>query len=72
MKRLWLYLSLVTSVWGASQQNVSSQEFPPDFKIGIATSAYQIEGGWNESGKIYIFTSSRLRRVYPKVSGLSR
>lgn len=51
MKQAWVYISLITSAWGISHKNVSNQTFPTDFMIGIATSAYQIEGGWNESGK---------------------
>ncbi|PNF23684.1 Myrosinase 1 [Cryptotermes secundus] len=51
MKRFWVYINLITSAWGISHHNVSNHTFPTDFMIGIATSAYQTEGGWNESGK---------------------
>jgi hypothetical protein len=53
MKRLRIYLSLLTIACAMPPETVSTLTFPADFKIGIATSAYQIEGGWNESGKIF-------------------
>lgn len=53
MKSLWAYVGLLTTVCAMQPETVTNLTFPADFKIGIATSAYQIEGGWNESGKFF-------------------
>ncbi|XP_049836770.1 myrosinase 1-like [Schistocerca gregaria] len=40
-----------TAVLAVVSAQTASNRFPDDFMFGAATSAYQIEGGWNEDGK---------------------
>ncbi|XP_061723740.1 myrosinase 1-like [Cydia pomonella] len=44
-------LLAVVGVLAVVCERVASQRFPPGFQFGAATSAYQIEGGWNVSDK---------------------
>lgn len=39
----------------ANNTNVDYLRFPPNFLLGAATAAYQIEGAWNVSGMQFKF-----------------
>lgn len=43
-----------------TMQNTTLCTFPPGFKFGTATSAYQIEGAWNVSGKILVDRKTKI------------
>ncbi|KAJ8973913.1 hypothetical protein NQ317_000458 [Molorchus minor] len=45
-----VYIKFVNP-WLRFSDAVSNRTFPTNFKFGIATAAYQIEGAWNESDK---------------------
>ncbi|XP_047540272.1 myrosinase 1-like [Vanessa atalanta] len=58
----WLRTVVISFIVGTV---VGGRDFPPDFKFGAATAAYQVEGAWNVSDKSPSIWDSYIRR-YPE------
>jgi beta-glucosidase/6-phospho-beta-glucosidase/beta-galactosidase len=46
-----LLLSAAAALASATDAPLPADGFPPDFKWGLGTASYQVEGAWNEDGR---------------------
>jgi hypothetical protein len=51
---LWYAGALLAWANKGPPAEISMVPIPKNFMVGTATSAYQVEGAWNESGKISV------------------
>ncbi|VEN50230.1 unnamed protein product [Callosobruchus maculatus] len=51
MDQLAVLICFTVFTFTTADDAVNTKAFPKDFKFGVATASYQIEGGWNEDGK---------------------
>jgi hypothetical protein len=50
----WYASAFLSWVNGIQRSDITTVAIPDNFMIGTATSAYQVEGAWNESGKFCV------------------
>jgi hypothetical protein len=59
---LWYAGALLAWANKGPPAEISTVPIPKNFMIGTATSAYQVEGAWNDSGKISVILRSILNQ----------